>query len=148
MKNTIVSVLFLVLVIIIIILGYDNYYQSVECKDVLYYDHETIKKISRLSSQSSTQTDPLHAYDQILEARIYLRTIIEKYRNIENTEKMLKFRNGYIMKLKSEIESRYENLQKYLTNEILKLYPNLQELYQENQYLKDNSDFFNETTNN
>jgi hypothetical protein len=126
MTSGIFALIFLIMSIIIIVLGFqvnDNINKS---KDVKIKLQDKVTEAARLILQSSTQNHPLFALEFAMKAKIYINEVVESQGSVYNAEKVLKYNRGRLDNLKNQIESQYETLENLIMEEVISRYPQLE----------------------
>ncbi len=114
MNQGFVSILFVILVVIIIFLGFTVNDHTKKTVNVIENYQAQLKKAAKLIIQSTTQRHTMIGYDHAKESEILFNQIVQYFGSEHEAEKVLKLQKGRMRLLRQEIDSQLL----YVTNRI------------------------------
>ena len=120
-----VSLLFVLMSIVIVFLGFQVVDNSKQCKAVRLSHQERLKGAARVCVQSATQNHPGIAYEDAIISKYNFDEVVRGEGGMLSAERQLKLPKGRLEFLKKEIYTRYRDAQIRVNDKIIDRYPDL-----------------------
>jgi hypothetical protein len=106
--NSFVALLFVLMVIVIVFLGFQVQENSSKCKEARTSHQTDLKEAARLMLQADSQANPFWKYRHALEAKLRLELLLQSYGSLTAASKSLKTDGKRLETLRKNMDEQIE----------------------------------------
>lgn len=107
-QSSFVALLFVLLIIVVVFLGFQVQENSSRCKDNRLSDQNELKQVTRLMLQADSQSNPFWKYRHALESKIRMDQLLQSHGSVTSAAKTLKVDGGRLEQLRKRVEGEVE----------------------------------------